>query len=176
MLRLFAMTAFPALLISAAPMYAGTSATTFTFQGRLREAGLPANGHYHIDYWLWDAPTGGSQVGSTIHFVTHDVTNGIFSSELDFGAGAFNGQPRWLEISVDGEFLSPRQPITASPYSIAPATNAPASVEPGADVDKNAVEERLLKAIANLQAENEALRERLERLEAVVAAGSPGSN
>jgi len=51
------------------------------------------------------------------------VTNGVFIVTLDFGAGAFNGDARWLEILVctnGGSFtmLAPRQPLTPTPYAI----------------------------------------------------------
>ncbi|MCA9293752.1 MAG: hypothetical protein KDA20_08060 [Phycisphaerales bacterium] len=137
---------------------AGTSSTTFTYQGRLRDAGLPANGTYHVDYWLWDAESGGNQVGSTIHFVTHEVANGVLSSQLDFGPGAFDGSPRWLEIHVDGATLSPRQPITATPYAIAGAA--------AARQRDLAPSDELAQAVQALRAENQVLRERLARLEA----------
>lgn len=44
---------------------------------------------------------------------------------LEFGASAFTGDKRWLEIAVrspagSGSFttLTPRQPLTASPYAL----------------------------------------------------------
>src|SRR5207244_3413240 len=44
---------------------------------------------------------------------------------IDFGAAAFNGDARWLEIAVrspagGGTFttLSPRQPLTGAPYAL----------------------------------------------------------
>ena len=54
------------------------------------------------------------------------VSNGIFSVELNFTAlDAFDGSARWLQIAVRKladppgfTTLSPRQPITSSPYSI----------------------------------------------------------
>ena len=52
------------------------------------------------------------------------MSNGLFTVTLDFGAGVFDGNERWLEIGVrtngGGGFnaLTPRQPITSSPYAI----------------------------------------------------------
>jgi hypothetical protein len=52
------------------------------------------------------------------------VANGIFTTTIDFGVNAFPGADRFLEISVklpsDTSYitLSPRQPISSSPYSI----------------------------------------------------------
>jgi hypothetical protein len=54
-----------------------------------------------------------------------DVNDGYFTAELDFGAGAFDNQERWLEIAVKSGYadpnyitLTPRQRITPSPYTV----------------------------------------------------------
>jgi hypothetical protein len=53
------------------------------------------------------------------------ITEGSFTVLLDFGATAFNGDARWLQIAVrspagSGVFttLSPRQELTATPYAL----------------------------------------------------------
>jgi hypothetical protein len=50
------------------------------------------------------------------------VTDGLFTVQLnaggDFGANAFNGDERWLQISVNGSALSPRQSLTPAPYAL----------------------------------------------------------
>ncbi len=94
------------------------TASTFTYQGELGESGNPANGSFDMDFALWDALNGGSQVGSTIQVTGQSVSDGLFSVALDFGSNVFDGSQRWLEITVDGHTLIPRQPITATPYSI----------------------------------------------------------
>src|SRR5262245_54989716 len=94
-----------------------TSAQTpITYQGQLKDAGNPANGTYDFQFALFDASSGGAQVGATIAKPGGAVTNGVFSAELDFGSAAFNGAARWLEVSVRlagsaGAFttLAPRQ-------------------------------------------------------------------
>ena len=92
--------------------------TTFTYQGELKESGEPANGSYNMDFALWDAMSGGSQVGSTIELNGLSVTDGLFTVELDFAAEAFDGSQLWLEIAVDGNELVPRQPLTAAPFAL----------------------------------------------------------
>ena len=54
-----------------------------------------------------------------------DVRRGLFEVELDFGADAFNGDERWLEIAVrhpagTGEYVPMvvRQKITTAPYAV----------------------------------------------------------
>lgn len=98
----------------------------FTYQGRLTDSGMPANGAYDFRFLLWDDPTAGSQVGSTIAKDDVTVTNGLFTVRLDFGGGAFNGDARYLGIGVrpgdsTGQFtaLAPRQELTPAPYALA---------------------------------------------------------
>ncbi len=99
--------------------------TGFTYQGRLTDAGSPANGSYDLRFILYDAETAGAAVGSTVTKEDVAVAGGLFSVDLDFGASAFNGDARWVEIAVragnsTGTFtvLSPRQPISPSPYAL----------------------------------------------------------
>jgi len=96
--------------------------TSFTYQGRLNHSGTPANGtNYGMVFYLYDAPTGGNLLGNEgIASVT--ISNGLFTVPLNFDK-VFDGDPRWLEISVQtngGAFstLSPRQPITPTPYAM----------------------------------------------------------
>ena len=97
--------------------------TAFTYQGRLNDGTGPANGTYHLRFALFDALTVGNQVGSPLTNAPVNVSNGLFTVALDFGAN-FTGAGRWLEIGVrtngGGAFTSliPRQPITATPYAI----------------------------------------------------------
>jgi len=99
--------------------------TAFTYQGRLTDGDVPAEGSYDLRFILYDAAIGGAQVGSTVLKEDVPVEDGYFASQLDFGAGAFTGQARYLEVSVrPGDStdthttLSPRQPLTAAPYAL----------------------------------------------------------
>jgi hypothetical protein len=98
--------------------------TAFTYQGQLKKAGNPVNGTCDFQFSLYDAASGGSPIGvQTTTGIT--VTNGLFTVQLDFGAGAFQGDARWLEIAVkctgDAGYvtLSQRQPLTPAPYALA---------------------------------------------------------
>jgi hypothetical protein len=101
----------------------------FTYQGELALAGSPATGSFDIRFRLFDAPTGGSQVGSTLCSDDVAVTSGRFAASLDFGSAAFNGHKRFLEIEVRQNtgldcsdatgytVLSPRQELTVAPHA-----------------------------------------------------------
>ncbi len=112
----------------------GPAGTTMTYQGKLEDLGAAASGNFDMVFALYDAATGGSQVASVSFCGTQPipVTAGLFTAELDFGASAFSGNARWLEIRVrpatggcqgcGGQCpyttLTPRQPVTATPYAV----------------------------------------------------------
>jgi len=100
--------------ITAAPGLAND--TTFTYQGSLKDGGGPANGFYDMTFHLYSALSGGSLLGTVGLGV--QATDGVFTAELDFGAADFNNSDRWLQIVVNGSTLSPRQPVTRTPYAI----------------------------------------------------------
>jgi hypothetical protein len=114
--------AYLALVLLTTTTWAQT--TAFNYQGRLTDMGNPVSGNYQFQFKLFDAATGGTQIGSTIPDVNLTVTQGVFNTQVDFGVSAFPGADRFLEISVrrnTGEsyvLLSPRQQIASSPYSI----------------------------------------------------------
>ena len=105
------------LALSASIAFAG-GGTAFTYQGRLLDVGEPANGLFDFEFGLWDAANGGNPIGVLQVLNNTPVNDGLFTVQIDFGADAFNNADRWLEISVDGVPLMPRQPITRAPYSI----------------------------------------------------------
>ncbi len=99
--------------------------SAFTFQGKLNDGGTAANGTYQFQFKLYDTASGGSQLGSSIADLPATVTSGIFSVNLDFGANAFDGAARFLEIGVrlngSGQpytILNPRQTVTSTPYAV----------------------------------------------------------
>ena len=96
--------------------------TAFTYNGRLNVSGAPAGGSYDLRFALCDAVTNGNVIAALTNTAT-GVSNGLFAVTLDFG-GVFTGTNYWLELAArtngGGAFstLSPRQPITPTPYAI----------------------------------------------------------
>ena len=95
------------------------SATTITYQGQLLHNGEPFTGSADLTFALIDAPTmpPAGVVHEAILLEDHPVNNGLFQAELDFG-DVFNGDPRYLVISVNGELISPNQPVRAAPFAL----------------------------------------------------------
>ena len=111
-------------LLSAISFYAHAQGTAFTYQGRLNTNGAPYSGSAEFQFTLWDAASGGNAVATNnpTSFIA-TVDNGLFTVTLDFGISPFNGQPRFLQTEVRtviGPFatLTPRQPLTATPYAL----------------------------------------------------------
>jgi hypothetical protein len=98
--------------------------TAFTYQGQLMDGGAPADGIYDLRFILYNAEVGGSQIGPIVYKNSTVVSGGLFSVELDFGASAFAGEARWLEIGVgpggSGTYtvLSDRQKVTPTPNAL----------------------------------------------------------
>lgn len=118
------------LMVASVPMLAQTAA--FTYQGQLLNNGEPANGNYDLQFTLANAPTNGNPIAGPLTNAAVPVRDGLFAVTLDFGGSAFDGSPRWLEIGVRPAgssdpytLLSPRQPITATPYATFAANLAP---------------------------------------------------
>jgi len=110
--------------------------TTFTYQGRLTDGGIAANGTYDLRFRLFDAATGGAQVGATLLSPDVPVSGGYFTVVLNF-ADYFDGEARWLEVEVrpgasTGNYtpLTPRTSLAGVPYAL--------GLRPGATVNTTA--------------------------------------
>src|SRR3989449_10606689 len=88
------------LAMSLGATTARAQTSSFTYQGRLTDGGAAANGNYDLQFALFDSLSGGTQVGSTQNINTVLVSNGVLTVSLDFGANAFPGASRFLEISA----------------------------------------------------------------------------
>jgi hypothetical protein len=111
----------------ATPTSGGIAAlgAAFTYQGHLTDGGSPANGAYDLQFILYDAENGGSQVGSIVTRNDVTVIEGLFTVYLDFGVNAFTGSTRYLEVSArpgssTGAYttLNPRQLLSPTPYAL----------------------------------------------------------
>lgn len=98
--------------------------TAFTYQGRLNNGAAPANGSYDFTFQLFSDLTNNIPFSLPVTNSTVSVTNGLFTTTVDFG-NVFSGNiGYWLQIAVctngTGAFtnLAPRQQLTPTPYAI----------------------------------------------------------
>jgi hypothetical protein len=123
MLRLLALVVAVLAFVSGSP---GQS-TAFIFQGQLKNGTSPANGQHDLRISLYDAASGGNQVGTTQCVDNILVTDGLLSVSLDFGPQFAITTTRFLEIQVRADTgltcanttgfttLTPRQAVTPAP-------------------------------------------------------------
>ncbi len=99
--------------------------TSFSYQGRLRLInGAYVSNTCDFQFSLWDAPTGGTQVGGVLERNNIAITDGYFSVSLDFG-DVFPGDERYLQIAVSCpesgssyDTLAGRVEIDSVPYAL----------------------------------------------------------
>jgi hypothetical protein len=114
---------FSATIVVAQDAPQAVTGTAFTYQGRLIDGGSAANGAYDFQFAVFNALSGGTQVGSIVSVDDLTVTDGLFVATLDFG-NVFDGTALYLEVRVrsgasTGTYatLAPRQALTATPYA-----------------------------------------------------------
>lgn len=129
------------LALASIALPARAQSTAFTYQGQLKQGGALAEGLYDIRFKLFNAVSGGTQVGATQCADNISVKDGVFTSLIDFGPQFSSTLDRWLEIEVRKDtgldcgstsgytVLTPRQPVTPTPRatsaSVANALAAP---------------------------------------------------
>ncbi len=92
--------------------------TSFTYQGKLELGGAPYTGTQDLRFRLFDSSEGSIEVADMVEVDDVAAVDGLFQVELDFGPGAFDGQPRYIEVEVNGQILQPRQAVSPSPVAL----------------------------------------------------------
>src|SRR5690554_4151079 len=94
---------------------------TMTYHGELNDsAGQPVDTTVETTFRIFDAESAGTEAW-TETFSTVDVNDGSFSVQLGASTpltSVFDGNAYWLEVSINGETLSPRTPIESVPYAL----------------------------------------------------------
>ncbi len=116
-----------------------------TYQGRLTDGMMPADGNYDFNLNFYAEPLSGNIVlpGQFIEGV--EVVDGLFTLVFDYSVDGAVGEPRWLSIGVRPTgsadpftLLEPRQRITAVPEAgntAAARLQPDGSVQVGAGID-----------------------------------------
>ncbi len=127
-LRLFPGTAPIALLAIIAVLFLShtinAQTTLLNFRAQLPNEVTPATGVFEMEFRLFDAAASGNQIGATNVVDTVHVKVREFTVSLDYGAEAFPGADRYIEISyrrhADEPFTTivSRVPVLSVPYAI----------------------------------------------------------
>ncbi len=88
------------------------------FQGQLSNNGSAVSGTVSATFKFYDALSGGSQQGSTIS-KSVQVSNGYFATSFDSSdmTGIDLNQSLWIEVSVNGNVLTPRSAVNSVPFA-----------------------------------------------------------
>jgi hypothetical protein len=105
--------------------HAQVFSTAFSYQGELRVQGQAASGLYDLQLTAYAGPASTMALGAPVLIEDLSITDGLFSTSVDFGNSVFLGDPVYLQVAIrpgasTGSFqtLSPRQPILATPYAL----------------------------------------------------------
>ncbi|MBN2356479.1 hypothetical protein JXO59_10220 [candidate division KSB1 bacterium] len=91
------------------------------YQGYLTDAaGNPITGTVQANVGIWSAVSGGSRLWQ--EDLNIDVDKGAFTAELGrltpIARTLFDGSDRWIELTLNGETLSPRKQVLLTPMSL----------------------------------------------------------
>jgi hypothetical protein len=104
------------------------------YQGRLTDAsGAPINGNKSVRFRLYTSSVGGTSIFTETQTVA--VTNGLFNAAMgstiannQYGLEGIDpeifAQPLFMELTIDGEILTPRQKLLGAPYAMSLASGA----------------------------------------------------
>ncbi len=110
-------------LLAALPAAAIVMPMRIPFQGKLIDpaTNAPRNGTFTMTFKIWDAPSGGNQLFTENQPVT--VVNGQFTAQIGtvtyLNADMLSGTSAYLgvQVSPDVTEMTPRQPLSMSPYA-----------------------------------------------------------
>jgi len=103
-------------LMMAASVWAGTIPSQITYQGTLKQSGLPATGTKTMLFRLTNQD--GTQVYWSSGNQSVAVANGLFSAQLSPTGVDWQNVTPYIEVSIEGQQLSPREPVAASVYAM----------------------------------------------------------
>jgi hypothetical protein len=112
------------LMLLASVYNVAAQGTAFSYQGRLNDGSAPASGSYDLVFTLYNTSVTSVPVAGPVTNNAVAVTNGLFTTAVDFGTGVFTGRSNWLQIAVSTNgantftTLAPRQQLTPVPNAI----------------------------------------------------------
>lgn len=105
-----------------------------TYQGRILESGVLVNGTRSVTISICSTPSGAPACYDT-GSQSVSVNNGLFRTTFTAptsGTNALNGTGnRYIEVTVGGNVLTPREQLTSSPFAVVAASVAAIGIGPG---------------------------------------------
>jgi hypothetical protein len=117
------------MALAAAAGSAAAVPGTMSFTARLTEGDAPVEGNVALHVAIFDAATAGTMLWEETH-ATVSADNGLVYANLgsidpvnnSLDGSVFGGQTVYAELTVDGDVLSPRIPLTSVPYAVRAGT------------------------------------------------------
>lgn len=112
---------WPAIAGADSPISTGSSAATIgdaiTYQGFLTDAnGGPLSGTFTMRFRIFNDSAAGALLWDGGN-LSVEVEKGLFAVRLEITTDIFNGEELWVEQTIDGEVLTPRQEIVPAPMA-----------------------------------------------------------
>jgi hypothetical protein len=124
-LRLAMVSVFMCLIAPSVQAQTSLGTTIRFSRANMKLNNVTLNGTFDFRFKLFDAPTGGTQIGPILTITNLNVSNGSLPTQsLDFGPDAFTGEARWVEVRArqGTAAFAPvglRNKIFAVPYALA---------------------------------------------------------
>jgi hypothetical protein len=108
-----------ALVAIASPARADVP-STISFTARINDGGAALGGAHNFVFRLFDAETAGTERWAETH-TSISVEQGLVAVALGSHApltrNVLTGEPLWIEVTLDGETMTPRLPLRSVPYA-----------------------------------------------------------
>lgn len=99
-----------------------------TYQGTLKEKSVPVNATKSMRFRITNES--GTQVYWSSSDMSVKVTQGLFSVELEPTGVNWQSVTPFIEVSIEGQALSPREPINASAFAVISADIVDGAITP----------------------------------------------
>jgi hypothetical protein len=109
--------------------YAGSVPGQITYQGTLKEAGVPVHASKTMQFRLTNA--NGTAVYWSSGNTAVNVAQGLFSVLLTPSGVDWQNVVPYMEVSVEGQVLLPREPVTSTAYALMSGSIADGSILSG---------------------------------------------
>ncbi len=102
--------------------------TSITYQGALKDKGVPANGPRQMQFRITNPA--GTQVYWSSSELPVKVSNGHFAVQLNPTGIDWESIAPFIEVTIEGQQLAPREPITATVYATLAASVVDEAISP----------------------------------------------